>query len=294
MPSRGISLGSQDTQLPNDPIEAAGLAAELRRSDWAYFVAAAECQPIAGGTVHWLAGLQHLAAGCIVVPNFADTSLEIFLSEASEFLTSIGSPLFRFYTASLDARLEKALVKAGFASSAELAVVRTAKRMSGPIIPQELRIRPVTSESDWQVKARLAGRTTEFPDGKSADHLEWTELERRKAESGYGSFWIVEQEGFACGTFGLSRWGTILRLKNLAVDPASQRSGIASAAIDFASAHAAERGLEWLGAFALAGGKGEGLYRNCKFAFVGAQTEWSRVVAPIPAILSRPAAASAC
>lgn len=261
--------------------DALELAAELRRSDRAYFAAAACHERVRGGIIHWMPGLQHLAAGCIVEPSLTDAPFHIFAADVSDFLRSIGSTLFRFYMPPADGRLEDSLTGAGFRQSIELAIVRRipAGRYA-PELDGGLSIRRVQSAADWLVKAGLAAAIDSLPDGKAADPSEWTDLERRKAQDGYGSFWIVELEGRACGTFGLSPSGRLLRLKNLAVHPAFRRHRVATGVIDFALTHAAANGFEWLGAFAIAGGAGERFYHACRFDVVGAQTEWSRPLAP--------------
>jgi GNAT superfamily N-acetyltransferase len=250
------------------------LTSELIQSDRAYFAAGARSDPIRGGTIRWMAGLQHLAAGCIVEPTDSSADPRRLAQDAEAMLQRIGSPFFRCYVPGFPIANV-----AGFECTTELAMVRsthaTETRPTGVAVPH-VRLRPVREGSDWVAKRKLAEALQSLPDGKSANAKGWTELENRKAKGDYGRFWLAELDEQYCATFGLVKWGSVMRLKNLAVHPRFRRRGVGAAIIAAAIERANQSGCDWLGAFAIAGSGGEFLYRHCGLKVVGAQTEWLR------------------
>lgn len=252
------------------------LARLLIDSDRRYFVAGAERRSFPGGSVHWMPGLQQLAAGCIVEPTGSHPVGE-FAEAAREAVAAIGAPLLRFYSPDAADRGPD-WTAAGLAPAVELAMARRPRPFLGE--PGcAIDVRPVVTAADWTAKERLAAASEHRPDGKRVAAQDWTALERRKSDAGYARFYLAELDGRPCGSFGLADCGPLLRLKNIAVHPEFQRRGVARAMLDFALRHADENGFEWVGAFVLQNGSTGRLYPSCGFELVGSQIEWTGMVA---------------
>lgn len=249
----------------------ARLARMLIQSDRRYFAAGAECRRFRGGSLRWMPGLQHLAAGCIVEPAGSQPPGD-FAAAASEAVSAIGAQSVRFYAPDAPERGAD-WTAAGLAPAVELALARGPRPFLRDL-SIAVDIRPVVTAADWAAKELLAGAWERRPDGKAATAKDWTALERRKSEAGYARFYLAEFDGRPCGTFGLADCGPLLRLKNIAVHPEFQRRGIARAMLDFALRHADAGGFEWVGAFVLEQGPTGSLYPSCGFEVAGSQTEW--------------------
>ncbi len=103
-------------------------------------------------------------------------------------------------------------------------------------------------------------------------------MERRKHRSGYLRPYLIRAGGNVVGAVATAACGSILRMKNLAVDPAHRRRGIATAtAVVFADL-AAQQGFAAAGCFALEGEPGLVLYPRAGYREVARQTEWVRVL----------------
>jgi GNAT superfamily N-acetyltransferase len=260
----------------------ANLTEDLFRSDQIYFAAGAVQTPFPGGTLLSVPGLEHVPAGCVILPREPITATEEFVAEASIRARSTGASLLRFYTRAVDANVQDKLLAAGLHASPEYAFVRSAAEGQRepprrPTLPLE--IRPVRSEVDWEAKAGLAASMVLSPDGKACVSADWTNLERRKCASGYMDMWLVEVDGVACGAFGLAGAGRLLRLKNLVVHPSVRRIGIGAAIICFALEQARARSFPWVGVYGLPGHAGSALYGRAEFQFIGEQIEWTRRIA---------------
>jgi GNAT superfamily N-acetyltransferase len=243
-------------------------------SDRRYFAAGAEALEFAGGTLRWMPGLQHLAAGCLVEPARAVSPAE-FACAAAEAVASVGAPLLRFYLPDPQDHAAQ-WAEERFVPAVELAFARRPEPLAG--LDLEAVVRAVITQADWTLKERLASAVESLPDGKPASAADWTALERRKSDAAYAQFYLVELDGEPCGAFALADCGPLLRLKNLAVHPGVRRRGIGRTAIDFALRHARDNGYQWVGAFGLEGGAGSRLYTGCDFEQVGSQTEWTRPI----------------
>jgi ribosomal protein S18 acetylase RimI-like enzyme len=99
-------------------------------------------------------------------------------------------------------------------------------------------------------------------------------MEQRKSEAGYMRPYLIEVNGEVCGAVSASRCGTILRLKNLVVDPAHRRLGIATRVAEAFSNLAAHEGAQASGCFAIEGDPGVLVYRKAGYQVMTRQTEW--------------------
>jgi GNAT superfamily N-acetyltransferase len=245
-------------------------------SDRAYFEAGANQRRFDGGILVTMAGLEHVAAGCVVLPDLPLQSPRRFVSEATAAASRVQASLLRFYTPPLDADTAASLSESGLRNAVEWAFLRSASA-NQQVLPAGLvnpLFRRVSDAGTWADKLQLAAALEHLPDGKKAAAPEWTELERRKCEVGYMEMWLLEHQGIVCGSFGLAGFGTLLRLKNLVVHPTVRRLGFGKAAVVFACERAQELGFGWVGAFGIAGGKGPSLYSRCGFDIAGEQLEW--------------------
>ena len=251
----------------------------LLRSDRNYFEAGAERVPFDGGTLWWMPRLQHVPAGCVVVPDLPIRSPQSFAAEAARLSASVGATLVRFYALPGGADETAAFTAAGLAPSREQLVVHDSRLplRDGDRAPAA-EVRPIENAAGWIDKLELALTLDHLPDGKDAAASQWTELERRKCEAGYMDMWLIDVAGRVFGSFGIARAGSLLRLKNLVVHPDARRTGLGRVAVNFALERAREQGLAALGAYALAGSAGSALYANCGFEIVGEQVEWTGTI----------------
>ena len=183
----------------SDPAERTALAETLFRSDQDYFTAGAEGDRISGGSWVWMRGLEHVPAGCMIIPDLPLATPERFLGEAGRHASEAGASLLRFYTLGLDESTAAALLEAGLAANVEHGFVRAADGPpSRPAPLAGLRFRPLEGSAAWLDKLQLASSLELLPDGKSASAADWTELERRKCDAGYMTMWLIERDELVC------------------------------------------------------------------------------------------------
>ena len=255
----------------------------LIESDRRYFAAGATLHRLPGGHLAVMPGLANIAAGAVALidapaallvdpTGWRDAALAVCASEDAIQL--------RFYTPAADVSLSRAISSARFSSAEEIAMVGEAVRLaSGDGGADEgWTLREVTTESLWQVKQRLHDLTPERPDGKAVDSMSWVRLERAKVAAGYMSAWIIERDGEACGTFGLSYASGMVRFKNFFVAPEHRDRGAASVALRLIARQALSRRIDAVGCFVLPGSRGERLYGRAGFMKVGRQMEWIAAV----------------
>jgi ribosomal protein S18 acetylase RimI-like enzyme len=252
-------------------------ALRLAQNDAAYFAAGAQRRAIPGGNVLWMPGLAHLPIGCVV--EVADSAACVaspaaFLSAASDALVELGAKWLRFYTQDSDRACDVAFAGTGLTASVELAFVCAAKPPRADWMTEGLRIRRTASKADWRARAQFAEKLGEAFFRKDVPPADWVEMERRKAEAGYMSCWLVRSGDEICASFGLAEFGSLLRLKNVLVSRDYRRRGIGRSIVAFGLSRAAARGFEDFGCYTFPGTSAVDLYQACGMTVVGSQTEW--------------------
>ncbi len=257
--------------------EAAEWARDLLESDRRYFEADAEIIPIPGAVIARLTGAETLGAGCVVLRIDAGrvaADADPWLSDVEVRLRQLGARRARLYLEAPQNSLDSALRRRGYRSRTEYGLARPAGS-AGEDLGVELV--PAEDEAGWSSRLDLMRRIEHFPDGHAGEAEAWIAMERRKHRSGYLRPYLIQAGGNVVGAVAAAACGSILRMKNLVVDPAHRRRGIASAtAVVFADL-AARQGFAAAGCFALEGEPGVVLYPRAGYREVARQTEWVRM-----------------
>lgn len=249
---------------------------DLLESDRRYFEAGAESIPIEAATIARMRGAELLAAGCVVqrvavaeIPERADA----WLAEVETRLQSLGSPRARIYLDQPAPGLEAALARSGYRSRVEIGFVRAGDpAQPAPIVE----LAQADDEHGWSARRKIMERCRLGPDGHQADPDLWVDLERRKCRAGYLRPYLISGGGGVVGATCVATCGSLLRLKNLFVDPDCRRRGVATAAAIRAARLAEQESHAATGCFAVEGGPGVAVYTPAGFVDVTRQTEWVR------------------
>lgn len=251
-------------------------ARDLLESDRRYFEADAELLHLPGAVIVALRGAETLAAGCVVQridAAQAAPDAEAWLMDVERRLRALGSPRARLYLDAPHAPLERALRRRGYRPRVEFGFVRPA---DGGADGSDIELLPAEDESGWVTRRVLMGREGRAPDGHSIDPELWVAMERRKHRTGYMRPYLIRRGGEIVGAVCTAPCGSLLRMKNLVVDPAHRRRGVATAtAVRFARL-AKEGGFTATGCFALEGEPGLAVYPRAGYSPSARQTEWVR------------------
>lgn len=249
---------------------------DLLESDRRYFEADAEVIPIPGAVIARLPGEERLAAGCVVQridPTAVPEDGDAWLAAIEEKLRAFGCPRARLYLDGPHEMLEGALSRRGYRGRVEYGLACSADGTKGA---GTIELRPATDAAGWLARRKLMERSQLAPDGHRADPERWVEMERRKYDAGYMLPHLIVSADRIVGALSTARCGRILRLKNLIVDPAHRRRGIATAVAAQMARLAAEKGLAAAGCFVLEGESGIAAYTTSGYHHVTQQTEWVR------------------
>jgi RimJ/RimL family protein N-acetyltransferase len=239
-------------------------------------------------------GLTRFSAGAVVLVDDLGAIVRdpsAWRDAAAFVCAKRNAGLLRFYTASTEPKLSRALESAGLTSEHELAMAASVKRVlesSGGDDVAGWSIREVTTPALWREKRRLHELTPERPDGKAVDAASWVKLERAKVRAGYMSAWLIERDGEACGAFGLSypatreraQSPTLVRFKNLFVAPEHRAQGAATAAVRLIAREVLASGFDsramntMIGCFVLPDAHSQRVYERVGLRVVGSQLEW--------------------
>jgi Acetyltransferase (GNAT) family len=249
---------------------------DLLESDRRYFEAGAEILAFPGAQIARLRGSEALAAGCVVQridPKRDAENADAWLADLEARLRTFGTPRSRIYLESPEPALEAALRARDYRPRTEHGFVRAAESGAGT---GEIALEAAGDEAGWRTRRELLRGQVLGVDGHAMDPDLWITMERRKHEAGYLRPYLIRADGKTVGAVCAAACGSLLRLKNLMVDLAHRRRGIATAtAIAFARL-AAEEGLAAAGCFALEGEPGLILYPKAGYRESATQTEWVR------------------
>jgi len=252
------------------------LTTDLIESDVAYFEAGAAIEKLPGVTIAHMAGLQSLAAGCVV--QRVDTEAlerepKPFIDRIETALRDLGMHSSRIYLEHSPLNVEHALVTRGYRPSVELAIALGSDR---PLPEESLSFQVVESADDWAVKRRVHEAMSRAPDGHEASTDDWVAMEKRKCEVGYMTPYLVVCDGKVVGAVNAAPWKSVLRMKNLFVQPDCRLRGIGSSIARQFGSLALQEDKAAAGAFVLADAAFVNMYTDAGYQVIAQQTEWCR------------------
>ncbi len=268
-------MGPPEANEPRDS-DLAEWSRDLLESDRRYFEAGAEVIPVPHAVIAVLRGAESLASGCVVQridAAGAAADPEAWLGEIEDRLRALGSPRARLYLDSPHALLERALERRGYRSRVEHGLARAAGATAGGA---EVEFLTAEDESGWSARREVMRRAGSGPDGHPTDPDKWVAMERRRHAAGFMRAYLIRRDGKVVGVIGAAPCGSLLRMKNLVIDPAHRRQGAATAAAVRFAALAEEGGLSAAGCFALDGEPGLAIYPSAGYRVVVRQIEWVR------------------
>lgn len=252
------------------------LAETLLESDSRYFEMAADIELASGATIAHMPGLIHIAAGCVVHrlrrqwdPYTAAAGVEAIEGRLAE----LGCLRPRFYLTNPLPQLEHALEARGYRPRGELGMIT---RDLSPTKREDVRLRLVADEKDWDHKLRLHADCPLTPDGYATPPHDWVAMERRKCELAGMKPFLIQALGRICGAVNAIDMGELWRLKNLVIHPEFRQRGVAAAAVRALAHEARMAGGQALGSFALADGMGWRTYLRAGLTVITRQVEWSQ------------------
>lgn len=249
---------------------------DLLESDRRYFEADAEMISLEGATIALLRGAESLAAGCVVhridAPG-TSARADAWVTEVESRLRTLRCPRSRIYLDQPAPSLEAALAQRGYRSRVELGFVCTAASEETESIVE---IAPADGEHGWSARREIMERCRLGPDGHQVDPDLWVAMERRKCRTGYMLPYLIVAKGEVVGAACLANCGSILRLKNLFVDPEYRRRGVATATASSFARFAERTARLAIGCFAVEGEPGVAVYTLAGYDEVTRQTEWVR------------------
>jgi hypothetical protein len=260
-------------------VTASDWSRDLLESDRRYFEAGADVVPIPGAVIAVLRGAEELAAGCVV--QRIDTSLVAadavtWLFEVEARVRSLRAPRARLYVETPDPRLDRALRERSYVPRTEYGFTRAAAPSDG-----EGQVELLASEDEpgWKARRALLSGETLGVDGHAMKPDLWITMERRKYEAGYMRPYLIRAERRVVGGVCFAACGSLLRMKNLVIDPAHRRRGLATATALASVRLAADEGLAATGCFALEREPGVEVYARAGYDSSATQTEWVRSLA---------------
>jgi GNAT superfamily N-acetyltransferase len=245
-------------------------------TDTVYFEAGAESLRGNGFTLVRAPGLEHLAAGCLAIRvdlPAAEEDARRWRLDFEDAVHIVGGHGYRLYLTDRAPALEAELLAHGYVRRFESMLVRDPERT--PPGSTRVRLREITSALEWAEKVCIDGESTHAPDGHHVDTRSWAEYEHRKWKSGTLRYFMIDGADETCGTVGIVRSATVVRVKNLLLRPRWRGMGIATEVALAAHAAASATGLP-AGLFAAAGGIAERAYRRAGFWKTGTVTEFTK------------------
>jgi len=246
----------------------------ILESDAAYFDAGAVLEPVPGGLIARIKGLENLPAACVVHrinPRALPADLDDWVDGVEARLLEHHVRLSRIYLHQAHAPTESVLRARGYRCRAEAAVAL----VSMPGEPS-LSLRTIKSEPDWEEKLAYHAPSNHSPDGYLYEPAEWVEMERIKCDAGYMRACFIEKQGEVVGVVSLAVRAGLLRFKNLMVHPDFRGQGIAVATVQSCARHANRLGLDLAGAFTLAEDSENSFYHKAGCQTIGKITEWKK------------------
>lgn len=257
----------------------ASLAATLVESDRLYFELGARLLPLTGASMAWTPGMEATPAGCVVQrvrPGHVGLDARAWVRAVTERFRALGCATARVYLDDPASALDEALAEEGFRRRVEIGYLARAPL---PARRQDVVLRPVAGDEDWEAKRKLHAGSALGPDGHVVPGDAWVDLERRKCEAGAMTAHLLVVDGEVCGGIATLAVGDLLRAKNIFVHPDRGREGIGAQAMHLVSRRAREMGKRATGIFGVDGKPGNALYRRLRMEPAVRQLEWTK---PLP------------
>jgi hypothetical protein len=249
-------------------------------SDRLYFETDAKIEVLSGATIASMTGLTTIPAGCVVHRLNADNvkeSWDEWLDDIERRLKQLESSNFRLYLDNSIPELEKVLLKRGYHSQIEVALLDEKLSFDKFCKDLPVTLRLVLDADDWQHKLELHSEKEPGSDGHITDSQAWVELERRKCATRVMNLYFICVGDDICGTVGSIKVNGLLRLKNLMVHSSWREKKIGKAAVQALRNIAIESDMEAFGCFALLNSHGQKTYESAGLKVVSEQTEWIKV-----------------
>ncbi|AHH98883.1 hypothetical protein GCM10010174_47590 [Kutzneria viridogrisea] len=247
---------------------------DVVETDTVYFEAGAESLQGNGFTLVRTPGLEHLAAGCLAIRvdlSAAEESARRWRLEFEDAVRIGGGHRYRLYLTDRSPALETELLTHGYVRRFESILVRDPE--CAPQGSTRVRLREITSASNWAEKVRIDSESTHAPDGHHVDVRSWAEYEHGKWKSGILRYFMIDGANETYGTVGIMHSATMIRVKNLLLHPSWRGMGIATEVALAAHATACATGVP-ASLFAATGGVAERAYRRAGFRKIGVVTEF--------------------
>ncbi|MBI4749607.1 MAG: GNAT family N-acetyltransferase [Acidobacteria bacterium] len=251
----------------------------LLESDMAYFKLGARCTPLRGAWLARVPGLEHLAAGCILVDldfQQIESDRENWLNEVTQILSTLNCPRIRFYVYDTSPDFRSALELQGLQSRCEIGFLGR-PHASRPDC--SVTLRPVETDAEWKAKPQLYHGVTGPTFGYQGPADDWVELERRKSSVGPMKTFVIQSDQTMCGSVSTIEVGTFLRIKSLFLRPEWQGKGIGLQVMNLMGHLAYQLEKDAFGIFAVAGSAAEKLYTRAGLLPLTQQHEWNK---PLP------------
>jgi GNAT superfamily N-acetyltransferase len=262
---------SAETTLDPGP---AAWAAALLESDRRYFEAGADVLAFRGASIAVLRGAESLAAGCVaqrIDVACASAAPDSWLAELEGRFRDLGASRVASTSRAHTVRSTRRSRAAATGGASSMASSRGCR---GPAENPGVELVAADDDDGWSVRRGLVRRSGTVPDGLLADPDLWIDMERRRTRAGYMQPYLVRRGGDVVAAACAASAGPLLRIKNVIVDPAHRRRGVAIALAVRFSALAAEQGFAAAGCFAIEGEPGMGIYGRAGYSNVTSQLEW--------------------
>jgi GNAT superfamily N-acetyltransferase len=256
------------------------VGAALFATEGLFFRAGAETRAVPGASVSWLPGLTHREAGAVVhdVDVAGVGAAAEWIDTVESVLGDAGAAFARLYLPGATSPLDGDLRARGYRSRVE---VGYAVRKGDLVARPDVALRPVTSDADWAEKLALHERAGPATGLHVLPADEWVAFERRRADAGVVHPHLVVLDGCVVGSIG-AIWASglpdFVRAKNLLVEPARRRAGVATSAAARLLERDEAAGRSVVGLYAVAGSSAEAMYRDRGWSVVHRQTEWVRAL----------------
>lgn len=248
----------------------------LLESDMVYFKLGARCTPLRGAWLARVPGLEHLAAGCILVDVDVlqiESDRENWIEATTQTLDTLGCPRVRLYLYDTSPELTSVLETQGFQSRCEIGFLgRPCASRPGCSVT----LHQVETDADWKAKPQLYHRVTGPTFGYQGPPNDWVALERRKSSVGPMKTFVIQLDQTRCGSVSTIEVGTFLRIKSLFLRPEWQGKGIGLQVMNLMGHLAYQLEKDAFGIFAVAGSAAEKLYTRAGLLPLTQQHEWNK------------------
>jgi predicted GNAT family acetyltransferase len=251
------------------------LSVELFESEAEYFSLGGQRKPLHAAELVWVPGFESAPPGCVVQrvrPRRIAVAPAKWIQEVEREVRSTDASWVRVFLSEPAPELEKALLKAKYRRRLEIGFLSL---NGAPDRELATSWRPCMTETDWKAKFLLHAENGNGADGYKVDARQWTDLMRRKVETGRKEPFLLERDGQVCGEVAVIEMGDLLRLKNLHVSHRWRGKGVGRDAVHLVWQEARRRARQVVGMFGMEG-SGTELCHKAGLLPQMQQVEWSK------------------